>query len=151
MRWRKQLGRKVMFQLWFRSAAIIIATGNHISYICRSSVTAYHHVIDEHCLLDILQSIYYLSICQRHRQWFQTRLHLKCCWISAAVQHILRGQGLWKTLFSTRSVSQAHWALSSLPGQEWTVTIDTYMFKHQKHSWVTLLLFCLSITLTQIQ
>lgn len=104
------------------------------------SVTAAHHCgIDEHWLLDILPSIFFSSISQGawglcceslHKQWIQTHsLHLKSWWISADMPHILD------------CVSQERWALSSLPGQKWTVTeIHTFTHKHQEHLWVTLLL-----------
>lgn len=92
--------------------------------------------IDEHWPLDILPHIFYLSISQRVRQnvllfYTHTKTHAMDSDTQFASEILLdfcrraTHPERTRTVLSTRSVSQEHWALSRLPGHGWTVTIDT--------------------------
>lgn len=97
------------------------------------SVTAHHCVIDEHWLLDILHSIFYLSakgiVKYVVNLYACSGFRFTVCILSDSCRRAAnpeRDTDCEKPCFPTRSVSQERRALSSLPGQEWTVSIDTY-------------------------
>lgn len=99
---RKQLWRNMSLQLSFWCADIITATGNHSNYltadICHDSTTLCYRWTPAAGHLGFVSNVVNLYTHQDTCSGFRhTVCILKSWWISADVQHILRGRGPRKT------------------------------------------------------
>ncbi len=153
-----------MFQLSFCWAGLINATSNYSSYICW--YLSQHIIVffDEHWLLNVLPwhfLVIFLPKGLSNMLWFYTHkmTHAKdpdtvCCQLDfhRRATHPERTGTVKNLVFYKKCVTGA---LSSVqparPKVDTYIHINTPVFQHQKHLWVTLLLLFLSITLTQIQ